>query len=212
MSTVREPRAIVVANGMTISQIISVEIHSSGAFQADQFRADIAVSAENPTSIAWWDAQGSIDVDFQLSAGGGYVRSILRGQVDRLDIDPVMRLVRIEGRDLSARLIDTPTDMSYANQTASEIASQIAQRHGLNAVIAPSSGLSGRYYGNDHSQVAVGRLAHMRSEWDLLDGIFWRNWRDRWDIRCLSREQRCTSNRRSLRFPLSFAGMRNQDC
>ncbi len=57
--------------------------------------------------------------------------SLLQGEADSVSIDPINNTAEIDGRDLTARLLDARTQETFANQTASEIANTLAARHGL---------------------------------------------------------------------------------
>jgi len=90
------------------------------------------------------------------------------GPVDRVTVDPAFNEVVVEGRDLTASLIEARTQESFENQTASEIATILALRHGLVPVITETTGLVGRNFQNDHVRTTLDQHARSTTEWDLL--------------------------------------------
>ncbi len=90
------------------------------------------------------------------------------GRGDTLSCDYLSRGIRIDGRDLSASLQDSPVNDVFSNRTSSEIALILAERHGLIPVVMPTSTLVGRYYHDDITQVAHNQFSRASTEWDLL--------------------------------------------
>ncbi len=71
--------------------------------------------------------------------------------------------IELVGRDLTSVFIDAKTTEKWPNLTASQIATQLAQRHGLTPVVTATNAKAGKYYEIDHVN-----LTDQRSEWDLL--------------------------------------------
>ncbi len=103
-----------------------------------------------------------------MSVDGLIFKSLVQGAVDHVDLDMGQRLVRVEGRDLTAALIETRTQETFANQTSSEIASTLAKRHNLDAQVAPTSTPVGRYYQSEHDRITLNQFSRATTEWDLL--------------------------------------------
>lgn len=59
-------------------------------------------------------------VDIQFSLDGASWTSLIIGEID---LDMPSQIMRVEGRDLSAKLTEGKTQTSYQNQTFSEIVS-----------------------------------------------------------------------------------------
>jgi phage protein D len=76
--------------------------------------------------------------------------------------------LRIEGRDLTAALIENRTQETFANRTSSEIATIFAQRHNLTPVVTSTTTPVGRYYQNEHDRIALNQFSRSMTEWDLL--------------------------------------------
>ncbi len=89
-----------------------------------------------------------------------------RGRHDPIDV--LNRTVEIDGRDLTARLLDARTQETFSNQTASEIAETLAARHGLTADVTATTTLAGRYYATEHDRITLGQFSRATTEWDLL--------------------------------------------
>ncbi len=106
-----------------------------------------------------------IAIDIALS--DGFV-NMVTGQVDNVRFDFVENLVVIGGRDLSARLIDAEISEAFYNQTSSQIAEQLAGRHGLAANVTTTSTSVGQYYELDHARSTISLHSRMTTEWNLL--------------------------------------------
>lgn len=85
------------------------------------------------------------------------------GRVDDIEYNPVSGIISITGRDLSALLIDSKTTEKFQNKTASQVATILAQRHGLTPVVTATSTPVGKYYEIDHET-----MTDSQTEWDLL--------------------------------------------
>ena len=159
----------VVANGSVLAGAMEAEIVSNNHYAADRFTASVALDASLGSGPAFWASQADIAVDIQASLDGGvsYV-SLLQGRVDTIDLDPIARVVRISGRDLSAALIETRTQETFANRTSSEIAELLASRHGLESQVTPTITAVGRYYQDEHDRITLDQFSRAISEWDLL--------------------------------------------
>lgn len=167
---VRQPKIRLLIAGKEMPGLISAEVSSNSHFQADTWSCKVAMDAPGGKDSDWWgeDARKdeAWDIRFALDTGGE--RSLIVGQADELTWDVAAGLISSSGRDLSARLIEASTQEAFQNQTASEIAKTLAARHGLTAVVDPTTELVSRYYGDDHDRVTQGQFSHTTREWDLL--------------------------------------------
>ena len=164
----RTPALKLLANGRPIAGAIDAEVTSNNRFAADRFSARIAFDADPLAGASFWaDSQGTL-IDLALSLDGISYQSLIRGLVDSVLIDPMAALVRIEGRDLSAPLIEARTQQTFTNRTSSEIASLLAQRHGLTPAVTPTTTPVGRYYQSEHDRITLDRFSRAITEWDLL--------------------------------------------
>lgn len=163
MSGVRAPRLQVLAEGGALPGVLAADVFANNHLAADRFRLRIAASVAD---LALLQAP-ALRLDVQAGWDGGWT-SLIVGTADALAFDPVRGVLQLEGRDLSAELIETQASETFANRTSSEIVEIIAARHGLSAAVAPTSTPVGRYYQAEHDRVALGQFARATTEWDLL--------------------------------------------
>ena len=92
-------------------------------------------------------------------------RPMLTGRPDSITVDRIVGTTLVEGRDLAALFIDQALTETYANRTASDIATDLAGRHGLSAAVQGTTTTAGRLFDADYALVALA------SEWDLLSAL-----------------------------------------
>ena len=163
VSSVRTPTLTALANGTPINGVMELDVLDNAHFAAGRFRLRAAMPAVQAATLL--DADTILDL--QISFGGMPV-SLLQGQTDSIQIDPIRNTIEIDGRDLTARLLDARTQETFANQTASEIAKTLAGRHKLTPVVTATTTLAGRYYGAEHDRITLGQFSRATTEWDLL--------------------------------------------
>lgn len=165
-SATRAPRLLVLADGAPLAGAFEATVSSTGAFAADWFRVRAAAAG---AEAARWSMASAIRVEvlMALSPDAGFV-SLIEGDVDAVALDPAQGALTLEGRDLSARLIEAPTQEVFANRTSSEIAAQFAARHGLAADVQPTATPVGRYWQLGHDSLTLNAGGRAATEWDLL--------------------------------------------
>lgn len=168
ISAPRNPLLRVLANGQPLTAAIRAEVTQTNHFQAATYSADIALTADPAHDQGWWGSTAPITIDVQASLDGANWTSLILGDIDRLDIDVDNTCVHVEGRDLAGRLIDAKTQETFANQTSSQVATILAQRHGLTPDVAGTSTIVGRYYSADHDHIARNQFTRTTTEWNLL--------------------------------------------
>lgn len=154
-------------NGIEVP-FVSADVDSNAFYSADTFSAMFALSAMPPgmDMLGWWSDQTSIEVSIAvgiLSANTTDWETLIVGGVDRWTFQPARFEVRVEGRDYTAKLIDAKTSESFKNLTTSQLATLLAQRHGLTPVVTATKTAVGSIYKYDHAHVT-----DEHSEWDLL--------------------------------------------
>ncbi len=162
-SSLRAPGIAVLADGAALPNLIDADVSANAHFAAARFRLRLALDAATAASLL---QAGSI-LDIQLTLGGPPT-SLIQGEADTVAIDVLNQMVDIEGRDLTARLLDARTQETFSNQTASQIAETLAVRHGLTPDITSTSTLAGRYYSSEHDRITLGQFSRATTEWDLL--------------------------------------------
>lgn len=162
-ATLRTPQLGVLVNGVALAGAVSAEVTSNSHYAADRFRVRTALRADDPS--LW--AQADMLVEVRMGLGGAWA-SLVTGAVDRLDIDPVQEVVELEGRDLTAGLIEARTQETFANRTSSEIATILAGRQGLGTDVAATGTPVGRYYQSEHDRITLDQFSRATTQWDLL--------------------------------------------
>ena len=172
---VRRPRWRLIVAGHVVAAAEDLTVHSNNHYRADEITARIALRGDPTLSAIWDDQEPPILVEAQVgflpqNAGEDAVpwQTLFVGEIDRIHQSPVQGIVSINGRDLSRRLIDAKTKETFANRTASEIASILAARHGLAADVDPTARLAGAFYQAEHDKVTADSFSKATNEWDLL--------------------------------------------
>lgn len=186
----RKPRVRCLLNGTTVSDstasfaggsssggLLEATVTNNNWYQADRFSATFALIPGAPNDANWWSQQTDIALTIQMGflppqtvEGSGSVPwlTVIEGGADQIVIDPVQGTVQIDGRDLSALLIDSRTVEAFPNHTASQIATILAQRHGLTPVVTATSTPVERFYSADKTISELGNFHRWTTEWDLL--------------------------------------------
>jgi prophage tail gpP-like protein len=156
-------------NGVAVSGLMQAVISTNNYYSSDTFSLTFAMGAAPLRAIAWWALLSSASV--QVSYSGSDLPDsgeIITGDVDAMVIDPIAQTVSIEGRDLSARLIDSYVQQDFVNQTASDIVSTLAVQFGLNVQVTETDGSIGRYFEDGYTKLSLGQFSNIRSNWDLV--------------------------------------------
>ena len=158
----------VLADGVPLPDAIDARVISTNYYSADSFHVSIALTPDH-TELALWtsDRRPTIEVQVSTTQAQAFTR-LIEGRADRLTINPIHRIARIEGRDFSAALIDSYTLQHFPNQSASEIVAMLAMRQGLEPRVTASVGMAGRSYGSDFDQILLGGYSRSLSDWDLI--------------------------------------------
>lgn len=163
----RKPRLLVIANGAVVPNAVAAEVVSNNHFAADRF--SVAVALDGAAAGAAWAAADALAMTIRFSLDGGHVwRDLVHGEIDQVQLDPIRGIVRLWGRDLTARLIEARTREAFTNRTASEIAEVLAARRGLVASVQRTTAPVGRYWQLQRDRVTLDRFANATTEWDLL--------------------------------------------
>lgn len=159
-------------NGERVDAWIDFDLDNNSFYSADTFRCKFA-GGLLPTdrNAIWFSNQQDMFVELFIGFPpdpNNYTSSDLQswiyGQVDNIDVDPVTNTIEVDGRDLTRVFIDTKTTQKWPNQTSSQIATQLAQSHGLTPVVTATTMKVGKYYEIDHVN-----MSDERSEWDILN-------------------------------------------
>ncbi len=168
--TLRTPLLLVLANGAPLSGALRAHVLATGNRSCDTFDVTLSLSADPLHGAAFWANAAPVLLDVQASIGGGFT-SLVQGYVDSVTLDPIEGLAHLSGRDLSAALIEARTRETFANRTASEIATLLAGRHGLAAQVQQTTTPVGRYWQLEHDRITLDQFSRATTEWDLLVGL-----------------------------------------
>jgi hypothetical protein len=159
----------VIANGQVISGVVEAEVISNNYFAADRFNVSVALGLDPWGGTQFWASETNITIEIQFSAdSGASFTSLIQGLVDTVTIDPSLGLVHLDGRDLTALLIEAHTQETFANRTSSEIVAILAARHNLIPQASPTTTPVGRYYQSEHDRTTLDQYGKTTTEWDLL--------------------------------------------
>ena len=154
-------------NDTPVPGLLQANITTTNYFSANSFSLTFVLTEISLAHLTSWVGPSAPFVTV-ADASSPILTELITGTADSLVIDPILRTIWIEGRDLSARLIDSYSQRDYVNQTASEIVETIAQDHGLIAQTTATSGNVGRYFGDGFTKLSLGQFSRMRSDWDLV--------------------------------------------
>lgn len=166
----RQPRAIVLINKIAVLWV-DITINTTTFYIADSYRVQIPLNGQPPSfNLTYLSTLAQLTVEIWVgfpSNPNAFTTSdltqIIVGDCDEMIIDPLSQSITLSGRDLTSRLIDTKTFKKYPNLTASNIAIELANEHGLTPVVTPTSGNVGTFYSNANSL-----MLKQTTEWDLL--------------------------------------------
>ena len=141
---------------------MAADVFATSLMSADRFRVQLAGADVEVFR------QPGVRVEISAAVSDAAWTPLVIGQVDGLSWDAVHRVLDVEGRDLSAVLMETQAGETFANQTASEIVATVAARNGLLADVTATQTPVGRYYQGQHDRMTLGQYARAQTEWDLL--------------------------------------------
>jgi phage protein D len=151
-----------------LTGVIEAEVTNTNFYSADTFRVLVALAEAPPGfTVDYLSTQASIPLEIIMGPDAGHLVSLIQGQVDDFDYDPVENTVELRGRDYTSFFIDSRTTETWVGATASQVAVALAQRHRLDAslVTATSQKIGA---GSHNVQVKTGEG---RTEWDLLTAL-----------------------------------------
>lgn len=167
---VRQPR-VLLALGDQLLDFERLTVTHSGTHQAGTLSGTIrSVPGSDIGQWGWWFSQGVIVLDvfagFPANPRHFTTTDLTRLctiRIDQVSLEVGSNTLSIEGRDLSAILIDKKTDGQFQNQTSSQVAQQFAQDAGLDYKIQPTMTKIGTYYDQDYVH-----MQREQTQWALL--------------------------------------------
>ena len=173
--TARRPVAVVRLDGAELTAVLSVKTTNVAHNAADTFEVELPLQGQ-PESAGWaaWGGAAppsEIEVLYGFLDAAGQRAALVSaviGPVDSVEVSQPENVIRLSGRDYSSALIDTQTFENFTNQTASQIATRIAQNHGLTPQVQATTTPVGT---KDAGTGETTRVTRRESEWDLLTNL-----------------------------------------
>ena len=168
----RTPAVQLLLQGYPITGVISARVSSNNFYAADLFDLELSLDSDPEFGACFWSGvtDTELEVCFRVSCMTPFC-SVIRGRPDVIRIDPTLRTVQVQGRDLAGRLIDTAMAETFMNRTASELAASLATRHGLTPIITNTQSIIGRYYRNERELLTLNAFSSSLTQWDFLSRL-----------------------------------------
>ncbi len=163
-NSTRRPRLSATVNGALIATPLTARVTSNNFYAADRFHLVAALGSSTPYD---WLSSDRMAVQIAVSMDGAG-ETLIEGEADQVELDPIRRTATLTGRDLTARLIEARTQEAFSNRTASEIAEVLARRRGLSASVARTTTPVGRYWQLQRDRITLDQFSRATTEWDLL--------------------------------------------
>lgn len=147
---------------------VSWDVDQNSFYSSDTFSIVFALSdmPADTGTLNWWSSQTEIEISITAAIIGQNscdMKNLIIGGVDKWYFNPAKFEVHAEGRDYTGKFIDTKTSEKFSNYTTSQVATLLAQRHGLTPVVTATTTSVGGITKYDHTH-----LTDERTEWDLL--------------------------------------------
>jgi len=168
----RSPRISCILASKAVNNIIHAEWSVVGVSRSATCHLTISTidDATNGNWLLSTPSPVTIQIIFYAANGGEKV-CVFMGIIDQVVVQPLKRVLTVRGRDYSCLLMDTPLHSSFLNQTSSEIASSVAERHGLIGRITATTALVGAYSGDNHNKIILEAHSSVTTEWDILRSL-----------------------------------------
>jgi len=153
----------VMLNGAALGGVIEAEVKSNSYFSANEFGIKVALDIAG-TSI--W-SESVLEIAINMGVNQSFA-TLITGLVDRISIDPILRVAEIQGRDLTSVFIDSRVDQTFENLSASEVVTALALKHALIPNVFPTPDLVGRYFQAGFTQNTYDQYSQTTTEWDLI--------------------------------------------
>lgn len=161
-----QPQARVSVGGQYIDGLLEIDIQSCSAFMAGRFLVQFSVGFF--LSIDEFISFDGSSLSIEIADNSFSYKEVMKGYVENIQFDLLEKTVTLQGRDFTSILIDANLDQSFVNQSASDIAVEIAKKYGMTANVCGTSSLVGQYYQIDHTKIGLNIGSKTGTTWDLL--------------------------------------------
>ena len=167
--TIRRPRLRVLVDGVVAGSALDARVVSNNYYSADWFHVSLVAAESGPFSLSYWSSVKRPLIEIQsMVTESTAPKSMILGYADSVGIDTRRKVVRVDGRDLSALMVDSCLHEVFPNYAADAIISVIALRHGLNPKVISTAGLAGRMFGGEQLETGLSQYARASTDWDLV--------------------------------------------
>ena len=165
------PRGLLEINDQPNAGVISWSVVVNSYLEANKISVELSLEAQpKGFGLDYWSKLEKADVKAYL----GYPEDpdkyskneldlIFTGELDRFRISPVTGKITGDGRDYTARFIESVTTEKFQSLTSSQLVEQFARRQGMTPVVVPTTETIGTLYSTEKVL-----LNTERSEWDLM--------------------------------------------
>ena len=166
---VRSPRLRAILNGDIVFAPFSAHITHHSAYSAAHYNLLVPLGDGSPLPATGWASldRARIRIQATLNPSEPFI-DLIEGYCDTVQINPVAGFVCLEGRDLSAALLDKKTPADFQNLTSSEIVAFLADQHDLTAITQDTTGFVGRQYADNTNLITLTQYAKLTSDWDIV--------------------------------------------
>lgn len=167
---VRRPRAILMMGNVPID-FDRITITHSGTHQAGTFAATVrTLPGKDVGQWGWWFSTALITLDVfagfpadPLNFTTSDLTQIGTYRIDSVKLDTAKNTITLQGRDMSALLLDAKASANYQNQTSSQVATNFATAAGLTPNVTATTTKIGTFFATDSVH-----LKHEQTQWALL--------------------------------------------
>lgn len=165
------PRGILEINGEDTPGVIRWTITINSYTEASRISLELALKAQPENrGLDHWSRLEKAEVKVYLGYPedpSEFTKSELSlsftGELDRFSVSPISGVIRGDGRDYTARFIESVTTEKFQSLTASQLVEKFAKRQGMKANVVPTKETIGTVYSTEKVL-----LNTERSEWDLM--------------------------------------------
>jgi len=157
----RDITATISAGGLSVAPI-SVDCDFNMTRSAGTFHAVMSLNDPN-NAPDYWATAAPIEVEITILG-----QNLFTGQVDMVSFDYHAGTIGINGRDLSALLMDKTTTETFDNRSRASVVQELAGRAGL-GFAGGSSGMVGDDAGKEWESKHRAALEEARSLWSIID-------------------------------------------